>query len=562
MAPRNAVANISFTVDSASEDEMTYDELNALPTPESNAENKAPTRKARSNAAQIKATAPATKAIAKGRPATRRTSGASVLSIKKGGAAVAKKAPARGGRKALAERKDVNASDTEEADEFEEEVAAPAKTTKRGRPAKAQAVPEEDDVVDEPVPAKRGRKPAAKAPAAKKEPKAKTAARPKASKKAAQVDDEPAHFTIPETQPEPLDDPMDVEDSIEVDEIPESMPPPPRPSARRAQAQPSRSRQPSAGARRAGSASDSERDPALRRKVGDVTRKLEAMTVKYDTLKEAASAGKESNFDQLKKRTEQIAKGTLQSHSRFNNANIKSDQDAVIKALKQQVTDLQNRTSDLSSMKKELAATSKDNARLTAENSKLTDSLTKSQNESKALSNKLAAARSSAQPEQKNAPGSAMKARSNGVVLPGTAEAAKEAVLAKQKVDLYSDLTNLVILGMKRNEDDEDIYDCLQTGRNGSKSISLSPHHTQPVPFLLVTVLIHSFLTFFQHCTSISPSRPATQTHTKTQSSSTSLFSTTSATKSCLTSCPIILPRRFVSHAGKQRSSIARWWIR
>jgi hypothetical protein len=61
-----------------------------------------------------------------------------------------------------------------------------------------------------------------------------------------------------------------------------------------------------------------------------------------------------------------------------------------------------------------------------------------------------------------------MKPKSNGIVLPGTAEAAKEAVLAKQKVELYSDLTNLVILGMKRNEDDEDVYDCLQTGRNGS----------------------------------------------------------------------------------------------
>jgi hypothetical protein len=61
-----------------------------------------------------------------------------------------------------------------------------------------------------------------------------------------------------------------------------------------------------------------------------------------------------------------------------------------------------------------------------------------------------------------------MKPKSNGIVLPGTAEAAKEAVLAKQKVELYSDLTNLVILGMKRNDDDEDVYDCLQTGRNGS----------------------------------------------------------------------------------------------
>jgi hypothetical protein len=297
MAPRSALANISFTVDSASDDDITQDELNTLPTPESNAENKAPARKARGKAAQTKAMAPATKATAKGKTATRRVSGSSVLGVKKTNAAVSKKAPAKAGRKALAERNAVNGSDTEEVDEFDEpEVPAPTKTTKRGRPAKAQKV--QDEEMDEaPAPAKRGRKPAVK------ETKTKATARPKR----AEAEDEPV--TIPETQPEPDVDPMDIEDSIEVDEIPESMPPPPRPSARRAQAQPNRARQTSAGARRAGSASDSERDPVLRRKVGDLTRKLESMTVKYDTLREAASGGKESNFDQLKKRTEQTAKG-------------------------------------------------------------------------------------------------------------------------------------------------------------------------------------------------------------------------------------------------------------
>jgi hypothetical protein len=177
---------------------------------------------------------------------------------------------------------------------------------------------QEEEEAQAPAPAKRGRKPAAKEPVAKEEPKAKTAARSKNTKKAVQVGDEPEPMTIPETQP----DPMDIEDSIEVEEIPESMPPPPRPSARRTQAQPSRARQPSAGARRAGSASDSERDPVLRRKLGDLTRKLESMTVKYETLKDAASAGKESNFEQLKKRTEQTAKGTFHFTSWKASANI------------------------------------------------------------------------------------------------------------------------------------------------------------------------------------------------------------------------------------------------
>ncbi|KAF1843303.1 uncharacterized protein K460DRAFT_291009 [Cucurbitaria berberidis CBS 394.84] len=211
------------------------------------------------------------------------------------------------------------------------------------------------------------------------------------------------------------------------------------------------------GIRRTGSVSDSERDPVLRRKVGDLTRKLDAMTLKYDTLKETASLGKESNFEQLRKSTEQIAK----------------DQDAVIKALKQQNSELQSRTSDLAAVKKELAQLSKENARLNTENKKLADSLAAAQGESKTLSNKLAAARA-APPEPKNVPGSAIKNRSNGVVLPGAAETAKEAQLAKQKIDLYSDLTNLVVLGMKRNEHEEDVYDCLQTGRNGTLHFHLT----------------------------------------------------------------------------------------
>lgn len=191
---------------------------------------------------------------------------------------------------------------------------------------------------------------------------------------------------------------------------------------------------------------------------------------------------------------------------------------------------------------------SKENARLTSESRKLTDSLTAAQNESKMLSNKLAAARSSVQPETKNVPGSAVKPRSNGVVLPGTAEAAKEATLAKQKVDLYSDLTNLVVLGMKRNEDDEDVYDCLQTGRNGSESIEFG-------------ILTATAADTSQHYTFTSQSRQAVN-HTKIPSSSTNHFSTNSATGSCSICYQTTSPKRFASLVAKLPSFIARSSIR
>lgn len=453
MAPRNALASLSFTVDSASEDEMTHDELNALPTPDSNSENKAPARKARSAAVQAKNPVSSTKTATKARPATRRVSASSVLGVNKTNAAVVKKVPAKSGRKALVERKHNNPSDTEEVDDFEDEQPmAQTQPIKRGGPAKKA---QNEEPVEAPAPTKKGRKPKTIAPAPVQEPKANKS---RGKQNAPEPEAEPQHMTIPETQPEFEADSMDIEASIEFDEIPESMPPPPRPSTRRAQAQSSRVRQGSHSVRRTGSVSDSERDPAMRRKVGDLTRKLEAITAKYDTLKEAASSEKESKFDQLKKRTEQTVK----------------DQDTIIKALRQQLAESQSRTSDLVSMKKELAQLAKDNARLVADNKKLTDSLSVAQNESKTLSSKLAAARSSTQPEIKNMPGSAVKPRTNGVVLPGTAEAAKEAQLAKQKVDLYSDLTNLVVLGMKRNEEEEDVYDCLQTGRNGTLHFHLT----------------------------------------------------------------------------------------
>lgn len=142
----------------------------------------------------------------------------------------------------------------------------------------------------------------------------------------------------------------------------------------------------------------------------------------------------------------------------------------MIKALKQQVADLQSRTSEITALNKSIAALTKTTTSLTAENKKLADSLNTAQKENTTLNTKLAAARSSNQAEAK-VPGSAVKSRTTGVVLPGSAEAAKDAMLQKQKVEMYCDLTNLVIVGVKKNEDDEDVYDCLQTGRNGSKSI-------------------------------------------------------------------------------------------
>ncbi len=90
--------------------------------------------------------------------------------------------------------------------------------------------------------------------------------------------------------------------------------------------------------------------------------------------------------------------------------------------------------------------------------------------ENKTLSAKLAANRTAAasvESASSKIPGSAVKAN-GGIRMIGTVEAAQAAQAAQLKEDIYSDLTGLIIRNVKR-EPEEDIFDCIQTGRNGSK---------------------------------------------------------------------------------------------
>ena len=77
-------------------------------------------------------------------------------------------------------------------------------------------------------------------------------------------------------------------------------------------------------------------------------------------------------------------------------------------------------------------------------------SLAETRTEAKALATKLAASRS-------------IDTTNNG------SSTGQEVVQAMQmKEDLYGDLTGLIVRSIK-HEGGEDIYDCIQTGRNGSK---------------------------------------------------------------------------------------------
>jgi hypothetical protein len=133
-------------------------------------------------------------------------------------------------------------------------------------------------------------------------------------------------------------------------------------------------------------------------------------------------------------------------------------------------------------LKKKIDIQASELAALQLKVEQMTASLNEAQSQNKTLSAKLAANRTAASSVESasapKVPGSAMK-NNSGIRMIGSAEAAQAAQHAQLKEDIYGDLTGLIIRSVKR-ETDEDIFDCIQTGRNGSKML---------IPFPLLRIL-------------------------------------------------------------------------
>lgn len=100
----------------------------------------------------------------------------------------------------------------------------------------------------------------------------------------------------------------------------------------------------------------------------------------------------------------------------------------------------------------------------------LSRSLGEAQNENKVLQAKLNASRSTSVPRDKASVSTANNAtqqlsRSH---VSNNAETMQAVQAAQLKEDLYSDLTGLILRGVCVGNE-EDVFDCIQTGRNGSK---------------------------------------------------------------------------------------------
>ena len=144
----------------------------------------------------------------------------------------------------------------------------------------------------------------------------------------------------------------------------------------------------------------------------------------------------------------------------------------LISTLKSEVVAQKEEAKEAAILKKQLDASSTRADELQSRVTALTGSLSESKTEIKALSMKLSAARSAeASAVAKTVPGSTIKGG-----MASTAQQQQQATLSAQlKEDLYGDLTGLIVRGVKR-DGAADVYDCIQTGRNGSAFRPLCHH--------------------------------------------------------------------------------------
>jgi septal ring factor EnvC (AmiA/AmiB activator) len=146
----------------------------------------------------------------------------------------------------------------------------------------------------------------------------------------------------------------------------------------------------------------------------------------------------------------------------------------LIASMKKELATQTSLAQESRSLRSKLQSRETEMSKLQSQISEMCANLSGAQNEIKALQAKLAASRNATvESANSKAPGSAIK--HNGqvrTIMVGSAEAVQAAQVAQLKEDLYSDLTGLIVRGVKRL-DDGDIYDCIQTGRNGSKFFSV-----------------------------------------------------------------------------------------
>ncbi|KAJ9214256.1 hypothetical protein DTO166G4_4101 [Paecilomyces variotii] len=205
-------------------------------------------------------------------------------------------------------------------------------------------------------------------------------------------------------------------------------------------------------------------DPELKRRLSDMTKRYESLESRFRTLRDIGIVEANENMEKLKKQCET----TTEASSKLV-ASLKEEL-AAQKAISQQTRTIQKKLKD-----REMQV-----GDLEARVDELTSELSSAHNEIKMLQTKLTAARNTVANVESitsKAPGSAVKnTPANRSMMAANAEAVQAAQIAQLKEDLYSDLTGLIIRDVKKRETD-DMYDCIQTGANGTLRFKLAVAH-------------------------------------------------------------------------------------
>ncbi|KAK0745053.1 chromosome segregation protein Csm1/Pcs1-domain-containing protein [Apiosordaria backusii] len=249
------------------------------------------------------------------------------------------------------------------------------------------------------------------------------------SSKSTPDEEEEPTLEIPETQPSALEPGTPISDN----EAPPLPPPQPRSLSLSPKKRPSVST----------SSSSSSTEADLRRRLGDLTKSHTALESKYTSLREVSIPQAEAKFDTFRKQSESKSKLA----------------DSLIASLKSELATAKQSSGVVPSLQADLSQAQQQIAKFEAQVAELNKTIAEQKTEIKALNMKLTAARNAE---------AAANSRSAGIQVPGSAMKKGLGGCMVVGEDLYGDLTGLIVRGVSVLADAVE-FDCLQTGRNGSK---------------------------------------------------------------------------------------------
>ncbi|KAG5978157.1 hypothetical protein E4U55_006340 [Claviceps digitariae] len=190
---------------------------------------------------------------------------------------------------------------------------------------------------------------------------------------------------------------------------------------------------------------------AVAQESSELKERYHALEARHIQLREVGVKAAESNFEKLKRQSmETAAASTILINELKAELAVQSD---VVKENEQLERQLERSRANADELERTITG--------------LTASLSKAKSEIQSLSSKLGAMR--ALEVANKAPTSMTKATTGG------AKAASSGALlaAQAKEDLYSDLTGLIVRGTSQMNG-ENVFDCIQTGRNGTLHFKLA----------------------------------------------------------------------------------------